>query len=659
MSFLKKAPLSFTEELRDESLEREKEETGQRWRMVMDALSSEQKRAMQKHFDRKHFEVHQEMKPKPVRQSQEKARVLGKDLGQKWLPERAEAAAFLPFSTPNDLELNVPYKQRTSAGGQTSKSLEPQFEIASETHTLIPARRWSLYVQEVETPYLQSEERELLEHHLKKKRLQHEWGLPGAVQRSVQALAPSLLAPTCPSQGRGQDVRIQTKQHSFLPILFRETLEDSVKKMIMHRRWGLPKRIHVSLRMFSPGEALEAVKESTENLLVEEVFYLSGENQQATEGVKESPKEVSVSGLQSPRTSRAGSISHERPETLKQVSSSTGHSEMGGIAITGKTPTTTTKEEEEGVASTAGLQSTENVACEMPQATEEVAFADGSQEDTDYETVDFRNLETSLGMEVASDIDLTADVTTSLTQITRGAVTTFAVTGQSPLSAHGTVGGPLPTAKEINDSKVSLSVEDTNPPSESLQMANETNLVSKSIQKEEQTAEEQSILATEGGNVADSPQAGEEGNIPGPQSKQNMQDESSSRPHAAHPTKEENTPGQQSLWASEDENTWTSEATGERNLQDESAEDPPFCLQEKLPTYQNELKLWVGHGGRIGPWVSSKKPPFSTSLQHPPSMEIPGGGGGSWERSTARARPRQGRALPEKPAYRSAAHSCL
>ncbi|KAJ7317054.1 hypothetical protein JRQ81_003216 [Phrynocephalus forsythii] len=586
---VKKAPLSFSKELGDESFERGKEEVGQRWRTVVDVFSSDQQHAMQKHFERKHLQVHQEMEPKLVRKSQEKACDLGKEPGQKWLPNRAETSVFLTPSTTDDLEPSIPYKQGTSEWGLTRKSLEPLTKITSVTHAPIPARRWNACVQKVETPYLhlQSEQKEALEYHIKKKRLQHEWGLPGVVKRSVQAFAPPLLVPTYPSQGRSQEVRILIKEPSFLPALFQKALEDNLKRRIIRRQWGLPKRIHDSLRMCSPaiGKALGAAKEHHETVPVEEDIDLSEGNQQATEEVKETTEEVSVSGSKSRQTSRAGSLTSERPETLKQMSFSTGQPKMEGMAITTKTPPTT-KEAEEGAASMAGLQAMENMACDMPQATEEVAFADESPEDATEAMVMFRarSLETSLGIEGDSETPLAADKISSVTQIPSGTVATLAVPGQSPFPVQHTVEGPPPTDKVSNGGKMPMSVEDTSPLPESVYTAKEKNLLIKSVEKSEQLAAEvgSKRAAREEENIPwqQSLQTIEEENFTGSQVPQSMDEENDPRSHSSQATGEDSLLQPQTSQSTEEENS-----LGPKSLQSVEEET---SLEPQIPQSTEE-----------------------------------------------------------------------
>ncbi|XP_039389643.1 uncharacterized protein LOC120403031 [Mauremys reevesii] len=110
---------------------------------------------------------------------------------------------------------------------------------------------------EQELPFLPPGAREELELHVRKKRLQHEWGLPLIIQKSMRGL---MAAPPRPGQPKApppadSDVAVLQPELSFLSEGSRRELELSLRKRLMHRRWGLPRRIQESVRLLQPASA--------------------------------------------------------------------------------------------------------------------------------------------------------------------------------------------------------------------------------------------------------------------------------------------------------------------------------------------------------------------------------------------------------------------
>ncbi|KAL8204118.1 UNVERIFIED_CONTAM: hypothetical protein K2H54_068200 [Gekko kuhli] len=232
------APLSQRDE--------EEEQQAQRKKGPMN-ISAEQESAMQEHLSQKHLEIQAEA-PLGIMQ---KMGGLGRGhlprlipVGQESPPKRDTSPPFLPPHAVDELELSA--KPLTFARGLPGKHMESQFHVPALTSKM------TISFQETETPFLKEEEKQVLEHHLKKKRLQHQWGLPLAITRSLQAFAPSPLVPPHPPQRAGREIKIRVEEPFFLTALLWEDLEDSVKKMLIHRQWGLPKRVCNSLRALSP-----------------------------------------------------------------------------------------------------------------------------------------------------------------------------------------------------------------------------------------------------------------------------------------------------------------------------------------------------------------------------------------------------------------------
>ncbi|XP_053159258.1 uncharacterized protein LOC128347936 [Hemicordylus capensis] len=216
-------------------------------RKMTGAFSTGQQNAMQTHLGKKHFELQLEAPPRLVRQSQhtssrsERGRLpLLISAGQKPPAVRADLSLIVPPDTASELEWNVKRKHLASAWGLLREALV-------KIHALTPTHQ-----RRLESHIQQREEQETLEDHVKKKRLQHEWNLPSAVQRSLQAFAPSPLVLSHPPQVAEQEIRIRVEEPTFLPTLTWRDLEDSMKRMRIRQQWGLPKRIQDSLSAFSP-----------------------------------------------------------------------------------------------------------------------------------------------------------------------------------------------------------------------------------------------------------------------------------------------------------------------------------------------------------------------------------------------------------------------
>uniref|UniRef100_A0ACB8EP23 Uncharacterized protein n=1 Tax=Sphaerodactylus townsendi TaxID=933632 RepID=A0ACB8EP23_9SAUR len=103
----------------------------------------------------------------------------------------------------------------------------------------------------VQTPFISRKDREVLEWHVRGKRLQHTWGLPGLVQRSLHHLLPTTL-PLHPQRGRPTEVVVSLTEPAFLDNGTRRELERNVQKRIIHQRWRLPRRVLQSLRRLQP-----------------------------------------------------------------------------------------------------------------------------------------------------------------------------------------------------------------------------------------------------------------------------------------------------------------------------------------------------------------------------------------------------------------------
>ncbi|KAK1151606.1 hypothetical protein AOXY_G32471 [Acipenser oxyrinchus oxyrinchus] len=110
----------------------------------------------------------------------------------------------------------------------------------------------------VDTPFLSKEVRDNLEFHVKRKKLQHQWGLPMMVQESLNAFippAPKLIVSELNPKPQYQIV-VELSDLDFISETHRKTVEDNIKIKLMHKRWGLAKFAMESIQKFSPPAAI-------------------------------------------------------------------------------------------------------------------------------------------------------------------------------------------------------------------------------------------------------------------------------------------------------------------------------------------------------------------------------------------------------------------
>ncbi|EMP24830.1 Protein FAM75D1 [Chelonia mydas] len=248
-----------------------------------EGLAAERRDRLQRHLARKCLEIGLGVWPALVKRSQRAARE-GERIrlprlipaGQKPPTPRAGSLLCLSPTAVDTLDMNVRHKQLAyfwglptlqAASLQRMMSKAPAAPLGSAA-----GRAWmqmslagSMGAKKPERngykepplvtgpPLLTAEARDQLESHILRKKLQHEWGLPRVVQRSLGAFTP-------PPPGRGPLRWVQAPARGrvavgsllFLRTETREHLESHVKRLALERRWGLPKRILESLRMFLP-----------------------------------------------------------------------------------------------------------------------------------------------------------------------------------------------------------------------------------------------------------------------------------------------------------------------------------------------------------------------------------------------------------------------
>uniref|UniRef100_A0ACB8G7D8 Uncharacterized protein n=1 Tax=Sphaerodactylus townsendi TaxID=933632 RepID=A0ACB8G7D8_9SAUR len=126
-------------------------------------------------------------------------------------------------------------------------------------------------------PFLTGSAQELLEFHIQSKKVQHMWGLPSAVLKSLGVFAPFLREPEKDAQGAGgtptkrrprdTEVCISVESLVFLGPDITEGLEAHVRSRTAEHRWGLPKLVQKSLTAFLPLASLPGFGETRQPLL--------------------------------------------------------------------------------------------------------------------------------------------------------------------------------------------------------------------------------------------------------------------------------------------------------------------------------------------------------------------------------------------------------
>ncbi|XP_039376362.1 uncharacterized protein LOC120395752 [Mauremys reevesii] len=239
---------------------------GTAWRQQLSRDTCHQ--LLERHVTRKNIEIHLGLIPRRAQQSQEAARRVGKlplprliRPGQRSLELRPQELLFLEQAALDHLELNLLHKHLSFRWGLPTlyrQSLAKLFH-AGPSPAPPPSSSCAAGTEftEQELPFLPPGAREELELHVRKKRLQHEWGLPLIIQKSLQGL---MAAPPHPGQPKApppadEDVAVLQPELSFLNEGSRRELELSLRKRLMHRRWGLPRRIQESVRLLQPASA--------------------------------------------------------------------------------------------------------------------------------------------------------------------------------------------------------------------------------------------------------------------------------------------------------------------------------------------------------------------------------------------------------------------
>ncbi|CAM4336017.1 unnamed protein product [Caretta caretta] len=243
---------------------------------------------LERHVTRKNIEIRLGLIPRRAQHSQEAACRGGKlplprliRPGQRSLELRPRELLFLEQAASDRLELNLLHKHLSYRWGLPTlyrQSLAKLFH-AGPTSARPPSsyHKAGTTFMEQELPFLPLGAREALELHIKRRKLQHEWGLPLIIQKSLQGLMAAAPRPSQPKAPlpAARDVAILQAELPFLSEGSRRELELSLRKRLMHRRWGLPRRIQESVRLLQPasprtefGPRSPAEKEARGHLLL-------------------------------------------------------------------------------------------------------------------------------------------------------------------------------------------------------------------------------------------------------------------------------------------------------------------------------------------------------------------------------------------------------
>ncbi|XP_044835843.1 protein FAM205A-like [Mauremys mutica] len=226
---------------------------GTAWRQQLSRDTCHQ--LLERHVTRKNIEIRLGLIPRRAQHSQEAARRVGKlplprliQPGQRSLELRPRELLFLEQAASDHLELNLLHKHLSFRWGLPTLYRQSLAKLSRAAGTEFT---------EQELPFLPPGAREELELHVRKKRLQHEWELPLIIQKSMRGL---MAAPPGPGQPKAPppadgDVAVLQPELSFLREGSRRELELSLRKRLMHRRWGLPRRIQESVWLLQPASA--------------------------------------------------------------------------------------------------------------------------------------------------------------------------------------------------------------------------------------------------------------------------------------------------------------------------------------------------------------------------------------------------------------------
>ncbi|XP_077792083.1 protein SPATA31F1 [Podarcis muralis] len=182
--------------------------------------------------------------------------------GVKPLQPRKPILTFVLAEDFKRIEVSVQRYHLSSLWGLGQRYVEALSAMAPAPHPQPPrSRKASLGFSQVQTLFLPQEDRESLERHVRKKKLQHEWGFPVSVQSSLRAFMQGPPLPgqvPLPGASRRTKIWVQTMHREllFLPRSTRVRLEHHIQRLKLQRQWALPRRILESMQLLFPGEKM-------------------------------------------------------------------------------------------------------------------------------------------------------------------------------------------------------------------------------------------------------------------------------------------------------------------------------------------------------------------------------------------------------------------
>nr|XP_014342994.1 PREDICTED: protein FAM205A-like [Latimeria chalumnae] len=241
---------------------------------VLDFLVAQSKEDLTLHLVQKCLQIQLEMIPITVRKSFSNAYPVLKTYLLKLILPGNEIkrirATFVPFmerKTVEQIEFNIKHKHLLNLWGLSTlhtMSVEVMIPKAPVLPPLIKASGAVIEMTDVDMLFISDEVRKSLERHLKLKRLQCSWSLPSVVQKSIKTFMP--LAPKLNQSYLNKNYDIEviviSNELLFIDEATKKKLEHNIKKKIIQKKWGLPKRILHSLEEFTP--PLTSVLEPTD-----------------------------------------------------------------------------------------------------------------------------------------------------------------------------------------------------------------------------------------------------------------------------------------------------------------------------------------------------------------------------------------------------------
>ncbi|XP_035601173.2 uncharacterized protein LOC118363756 [Oncorhynchus keta] len=174
---------------------------------------------------------------------------------------RVKHVLFMERASIQLLEMNLKQKRLENVLGAPtifSKSMELITPEETSQPKEVTSSEVELEFNCSKTLFISKEMRDKLEFHIKRKKIQHLWGLPHEVTKSIEALIPK--APNIDhsrvSPKPKYDIEVMTSDLPFLTDEQKEALEGNVRKKKAHKNWGYPKRIMDSLKAFEVPESV-------------------------------------------------------------------------------------------------------------------------------------------------------------------------------------------------------------------------------------------------------------------------------------------------------------------------------------------------------------------------------------------------------------------